>query len=355
MCPLAGELVKPEDSQNPLVMSLDEMGLKGSIEADMFSAAVEAMTEDGTIYGYPTLLCGNVVTSIDPVLIKDCPINKGRASLTEYKKALETCKKNFVDSSKSETLLVGKMSDNYGWYLPYIYLDGYIDKNGKSSLAKAVKELEENNVVDNALCEELRWFIDLCRNQINGVNRCKDGSISDNDIKESIIGAKGVVMFSFSEMLSEILKFCPTCIRGLRTPQALASVSLGDQNYMLQFTDGVVISRERWMAHEEDKRDAIKQFVKMFTSSAFRYKLAYGVDLKKPQVRYLLIPNKDFYEAPSPAAFDPIYMNAQKFLEEAVPAPALKNKTVVQELLKSECLKFSTITIRSLPKRKSEL
>lgn len=350
MCPLAGELVKPNDSQNPLVMSLDEMGLKGSIEEDMFPAAVEAMMEDGTIYGYPTLLCGNVVTSIDPVSTAKCPIDKGRASLIEYKKALETCKKNFVDSSKSETLLVGKMSDNYGWYLPYIYLDGYIDKYGKSSLAKAVEELEKGSV-DSELCKELRWFIGLCQTQDKTKNKCEDGSMSTSDIQESIINHKAVVMFSFSEKLSEVLKKCPTP----RTPQALASVSLGNQNYMLQFTDGLVVSKKRWKEHNEGERDAIKQFVKMFTSSIFRYKLAYGVDLKKPQVRYLLIPNKDFYEAPSPAAFDPIYMNAQKFLEEAVPAPALKNKSKVQKLLKGKCLESSIITKRGLPQRKSEL
>ena len=143
LCP--GELVKSEDSQNSLVMSLDEMGLKGSIEADMFPAAAKAMTEDGTIilYGYPTLLCGNVVTSIDPVLTTKCPIDQGCASLTEYKNAFETCKDNFLDSPEtdSETLLVlGKMSDDDGWYLPYIYLHGYIDKNGELSLTKAVED-----------------------------------------------------------------------------------------------------------------------------------------------------------------------------------------------------------------------
>ena len=339
LCP--GELVKPKDSQNPLVMSLDEMGLKGSIEEDMFPAAVEAMMEDGTIYGYPTLLCGNVVTSIDPVSTAKCPIDKGRASLIEYKNALKTCKDNFIDSSKSETLLVGKMSDKYGWYLPYIYLDGYIDKYGKSSLAKAVEELEKGSV-DCELCKELRWFIGLCQTQNKTKNKCKDGSISTSDIQNSIINHKAVVMFSFSEKLSQVLKKCDS--RPLRTPQALASVSLGNQNYMLQFTDGLVVSKKRWKEHNEGERDAIKQFVKMFTSSIFRYKLAYGVDLKKPQVRYLLIPNKDFYEAPSPAAFDPIYMNAQKFLEEAVPAPALKNKSKVQDLLKRKCLRSSTPT-----------
>jgi hypothetical protein len=350
-----GELVKPEDSQTSLVMSLDEMGLKGSIEKDMFPAAVEAMTKDRIIYGYPTLLCGNVVTSIGPVSTTKCPINRGHASLAVYKKAFETCKNSFLDfpRARSEILLVGKMNDDDGWYLPYIYLDGYIDKYGKSSLAKAVEELEGKKIVDSEVCKELNWFVGLCQTQGKDENKCKDGSISTSDIQDSIINRKGVVMFSFSEKLAEVLKKCSD---NSRKPQALASVSLGDDNYMLQFTDGLVVSRERWMAHEEDERDAIKQFVRMFASLRFRYKLAYGVDLNKRQVRYLLIPNKAFYEAPSPAAFDTIYMNARMFLEEAVPAPALKDKSKIQKLLESECLQSSTPNKkRALPKRKSEL
>lgn len=99
---------------------------------------------------------------------------------------------------------MGKINDNDGWYLPYIYLDGYIDKHGKSSLAKAVEELEgEKGVVDSALCEELRWFIGLCQTQDKDENKCKDGSMSTSDIQESIINRIAVVMFSFSEKLSK--------------------------------------------------------------------------------------------------------------------------------------------------------
>ena len=346
-----GELVKPEGSHDALVMSLDEMGLKGSIKEDMFPAAVEAMTQDKTIYGYPTLLCGNVVTSISPVTTEKCPINKGCGPLNEYKEALKICGNFFFPPHGSfETLMVGKMNDEDGWYLPYIYLDGYIDRYGKSSLTRAIKELEDG-VIDNAVCTQLNWFVDLCQTRSKTENKCKDGSMSTSDIQDSIIHQKGVLMFSFSEKLAEVLKKCPTAHK----PQALASVPLDDHNYMLQFTDGVVVSKERWMAHEEDKRDAIKQFVKMFTSSTFRYKLAYGVDLNKPQVRYLLIPNRDFYRSPSPAAFDPIYVNAAKFLEEAVPAPALKDKSKVQELLKRKCLRSNKPEAKPQPKRKSEL
>ena len=357
----SGEFVKPEGINIPLVMSLDEMGIKGSIEKDMLPAAVEAMTVDEKIYGYPTLLCGNVVTSIaighGPVSTEECPINQGSVPLTEYKNALKTCKKNLIDSGIDtfKTLVIGKMNDRGGWYLPYIYLDGYIDKHGKSSLMKAVKDLEVHRRVDKDLCKELNWFVDLCQTQGTNENKCRDGSVPTHGVQDSIVNRESVLMFSFSEKLAEVLKRCDhRC-----TPHVfLASVPLGDKNIFLQFTDGLVVSKERWIAHDKDKKDAIEQSVKFFTSSSFRYKLAYGFDLNKPQVRYLLMPNKGFYETPFPSAYDPIYRDAFTFLKEAVPAPALKNKSDIQTLLETECLQPDATRLskrRVAPRPKNEL
>ena len=348
----SGELVQPKI----YLMSLDEMGIKGTINDDMFPAAVQAMTVDETIYGYPTLLCGNLVTSIGPVSTEDCPMNIGTASQKDYKDALERCQTNFINPEKPNSfnvLLFGKMSDEDGWYLPYIYLDGYIDKHGESSLKQAVQDLEQGNV-DHDVCEELRWFFGLCKSITDDANKCKQGSVSSGSIQDSIVDHKSVLMFSFSEKLANVLKSANDDQRG---PQALASVPLSDQNnLLLQFTDGLVVSKKRWAEHEEDKRDAIKQFMRFFSSPTFRYKLAYGVDLKQPQVRYLLMPNKDFYQSPSPAAFDPIYGNARKFLDKAVPAPALKNKKDIQKLLNEECLTDSDKKHkRNAPRRKNEL
>ena len=349
------ELVNPDNSDNPLVMPLDEMGLKGSIDEDMFPAAVQAMTnlKDEKIYGYPTLLCGNLVTSIGPVSTDKCPINKGRSSLTEYKNAFKACSDDFIgiDQYPFKILLIGKMMDDGGWYLPYIYLDGYIDRYGRSTVQEAVEKLE-NGDVDEELCTELNWFIDQCKDQSTGDNICRKGPMSSNQVESSIVDFESVLMFSFSEKLAEVLK---TCGENVRKPQALASISLGEENNMLQFTDGLVISKERWMAHDEVNRDAIKQFVKFFTSLSFRYKLAYGFDLNKPQVRYLLMPNVAFYKAPFPAAYDPIYSDARAFLQNAVPAPALKNKAGIQSTLEEKCLQPDGSKRRVVPKRKSEL
>lgn len=72
------------------------MNIGENIKRDMFSAAVEAMTVDETTYGYPTLLCGNFISSIGPVTTEKCPINKGAASQSVYQEALNTCKANFI-------------------------------------------------------------------------------------------------------------------------------------------------------------------------------------------------------------------------------------------------------------------
>lgn len=347
-----GELVNPA---NPLVMSLDEMDVGGNIKEDIFPAAVQAMTVSETTYGYPTLLCGNFITSIGPVTTEKCPINKGVASQSEYQTALETCATNFGNSQEDfKTLLFGKMSDVYGWYLPYLYLDGYIDTKGDSSLEQAVEDLK-HGTVDSDVCENLRWFFGLCDNSDTGKNKCKDGTVSSSEVPSSVVDKESVLMFSFSETLAKVLKKADDRNRG---PQSLASVSLGNQNLLLQFTDGLVVSRKRWMEHADDKKDAITQFMKFFTSSTFRYKLAYGVDLNKPQVRYLLMPNKDFYEAPSPAAYDPIYSHARKFLSTALPAPLLENKSEIQKVLNDKCLHITVSAKeqnRDSPKRKNEL
>ena len=55
------------------------------------------------------------------------------------------------------------------------------------------------------------------------------------------------------------------------------------------------------------------------------------------------MPNKDFYEAPSPAAYDPIYSNAREFLPTALPAPSLtdQQRSDIQKVLDDKCLTVS--------------
>ena len=312
-------------------MTLSEMDKGGGITWNMFSSAMEAVSLNGDKYGFPTLLCGNLVSSIGPVSATECPIKQGRVAYSEYHRAFTSCKKNFIESSWSSYSIpmVGKMMGE--WYLPFIYLDGYIDMHGRNSIGTALKELKEKKV-DGELCKHLTWFTEQCRDK-KGQNKCE--TISSTDIKKMIKNHESLMMFSFSEKLSEVLKD----VHFDRQAYALTSVSLGDENYMLQFTDALVVSRKQWEMNTKQS-EAIHMFAKFFTRTRFRYKLAYGFDLEKPQVRYLLMPNRDFYEK-TPAAYDPIYKDALPFLQEAVPAPGLSDhdRSAIQKLLKEKCIK----------------
>jgi len=50
------------------------------------------------------------------------------------------------------------MNDDLGWYLPFMYLDGYIDQHGPFSVAKGVADVVKG-VVDEELCFRLSWFM----------------------------------------------------------------------------------------------------------------------------------------------------------------------------------------------------
>lgn len=312
------------------------MNLEDDIETDFFQAAIDAATIHEKVYGYPTLVCGNFVTSIQPATKEVCPITTHDTGFPSDKTALTTCKEHFLDDSSSQyhydTLLVGKMSDEDGWYLPYIYLDGYIDKHSSSeSVNIALNELEAG-IVDAEVCENLKWFISLCQNSKTGENLCT-GGLSTDEIENHIANYTSVLMFSFSEKLASLLKHT----NYNREAQALTSVSLGMSNQLLQFTDGLVVSRQLWQHMREDKRNAIKQFMRFFSGLSFRKKVTLGDDLIDRQTpRYLLIPNKTFYKQRKYL----IYKDAHRFLENAVPAPPLseEKRKSIQRLLENICI-----------------
>ena len=169
------------------------MNMREKIVDEIFPAAIDAMTVGDKIYGYPTLACGNFLTSIRQV--SKCPINAGTAPMSKYKRALETCEKSFIGNQSDHytTLVIGKMTDTWGWYLPYIYLDGYIDMYGMTSLQDGINELMAETVDEN-VCEELRWFIDLCKNHDTGEIRCENPLLNTSDIVNSIANGDSVLM-----------------------------------------------------------------------------------------------------------------------------------------------------------------
>ena len=56
------------------------------------------------------------------------------------------------------------MNDIYGNYVPMLYIDGYIDINGKTSAREAIDFVLADQF-DEDLCNRLSWFTALCRNR----------------------------------------------------------------------------------------------------------------------------------------------------------------------------------------------
>ena len=53
------------------------------------------------------------------------------------------------------------MNDASGWYLPYIYIDDYIDVHGNKSVDKTTEDVIKG-VIDETACSRLFWFISDC-------------------------------------------------------------------------------------------------------------------------------------------------------------------------------------------------
>ena len=324
------------------IISIDEIDkeLIQHIEDTMFPSAVRAvtfkhvLTHKQTVYALPTLLCGNFITSIDPATQQTCPIYlQPPRTFEEYKKALDICWNNV--NQQYESLIMGKMYNGKGSYLPDIYLDGYIDIHGEDSLDTAILELLLG-VVDETLCERLQWFVGLCKTKLTDENKCNGRLVTgdfDQATYDGIIQNKNLLMFSFSEKLSTLLQKAGSS----KQPHALASVSFGDKNNLLQYVDGLVTGKEQWKKADSGKKKVISAFNRFFIQTKLRERVTKG-DYLTPQANtYLIIPNKKFY---SSANIDPIYKQMLPFLNSAVPAPYISthDRKKMLDTLKDKCV-----------------
>ena len=152
--------------------------------------------------------------------------------------------------------------------------------------------------------------------------------------------------FGFSEKLAQIEK------DGDRDSYAVISGPLGQQNLLLQFTDALVINKARWNAASEEKRNAIVEFVQYFMSNSLRTKIAMGIDLSPPHIRYLLQATATFYEETNVALYSDIYW----FLQEAVAAPYLPThqKSAMQDTLTKACVDKSKTSDKHNGAKKQE-
>ena len=168
------------------------------------------------------------------------------------------------------------MNNDLG-YLPLVYIDGYID--GYGSVERAVDEVVRG-VVDPILCERLSWFINCCNDKDGkDPNKCYykfPGSYLDNNsnVDNDVQTHETYSYFGFSEKVAKTEQISDL------TSYAAISGPLGEVNNLLMFTDALVINKARWMAADEEKKNAIIAFVQYFLSTSLHYNIAMGADLE---------------------------------------------------------------------------
>ena len=308
------------------------------MQADTLKTAKNSVTVTGKQYGYPSLVCGNFIVALSPGTAATCPLNDVHWKFSSISQAADTCTENF--QPPYERILGGKMSGSSGWYLPSIYLDGYVDRNGPNSVQKAITDVK-SGIVDKDVCKDLLWLLSQCQTKGEfslDTNKCYSTTAPNNyvkdenrvNLKNDIRDKKTLTFFGFSEVSAEILR--DTAAK----PYGLTSwpFSHDTNSYMLQFTDALVVSKKAW-GESKQKQNAIKQFIAYYTGPNLRRKIALGEDLKPQQNRYLLQAIAAFYTS---VPQDVMYTSAYDNLEWSVAAPPLSDDdkaTMQKELEKA--------------------
>ena len=216
---------------------------------EFFKATIDAVKDNEKYLGYPTLACGNFIIETQNDTEQDVELEKYKygdflASITLAK---------FM--SKHKRLIGGTIDDSDGWYLPFIYLDGVIDIKGPGSLRKEIKNVMDNNP-DQTMVQRLKTFFVFFKDSL--------GEFDKNDkIIQHVADRKNGYFFGFSETLSEIIKVAGD--KRIRATKAIVP-PFGEDNFMLVFTDALVINKIRFMFASQAKKKALKDFAKFFTS-----------------------------------------------------------------------------------------
>ncbi len=327
-----------------LVVPITDIGDIFSQDNTLFDEAKAAVLVNDQYYAYPTLVCGNFLIGLSPATNQTCDLRSGRDNYENFDNTLTQCEE-YLLTTNYERLFGGKMNDNYGYYLPYLYIDGYIDIYGKDKAQEAVFNVI-NDIIDTDLCKKLTRYINGCDN-VPGHNKCFckfDGSYVDksDNIYLDIRNQKTMLYFGFSEKLGEIRRDNPRIM-----PYAAISGPLGENSQFLQFTDALVISTRSW--NNTLKRDAILDFVRFFASTSLRRAIMFGRDLPKPMPRYLLQANREAYTA---ALSDPIIKDIYWALQRGVHTPVMddsQRQDMQNSLMKNNCVSISC------PLKKEEL
>lgn len=218
-----------------------------------FKANIDAVYKDGQYWAYPTLACGNFI--IELTHNNEKMVQLRDKDYKAFSESADKAEHDLVDKSYHARLLGGKIDDTSGWYLPFIYLDGFIDLHSPENLSAAI-----NNVIngkpDLRLIKRLQEFVKYFQDTEGHYEE------SEDNIIKNIMSGKTVFLFGFSEKLGEVL----AKTNGQIKAYGALSPTMGFQNRILVFTDGLVTNKARYENASVDKRKAINEFIKFFTS-----------------------------------------------------------------------------------------
>ena len=139
--------------------------------------------------------------------------------------------------------------------------------------------------------------------------------------------------FGFSEKVAKVEQISD------RTSYAAISGPLGKVKNLLMFTNALVINKARWMAADEEKKNAIIAFVQYFQNTSLPYNIAMGADLEPPQVRYLLQATEEFYNMTDNIIYQDLFWSLSRAV--AVPSLTSYQKYEMREVLTRLCVKIS--------------
>lgn len=332
-----GQLVSDD-----LVVQISTTAGLPQVPSDTLAAALDAVTVNGDLYGYPTLVCGNFLIGLTPAGSNEsCPLRHARHSYNDFQRIMTECKQSVLPAFTR--MLGGKMNDEYGWYLPFLYLDGYIDIHGTEAIATAVSEVT-SGTVDRIVCERLKWYIKQCKDKHPSTsNKCYHNFLgsyvnSSSNVYPDIVENETAFFFGFSEKVAPLTT--ESVVSNI-APYAAVSGPLGESNHLLQFTDALVVNKAQWEAVDEDRRNLIRAFINYFLEIDLRYKIAMGEDLDPQTNRYLLQAREGFYLLDDVAS-DDVYQDLYWSLQTAGAAPSLSDseRAIMQKVLSEKCIKL---------------
>ena len=220
---------------------------------DFFNATIDAVKDNEIYLGYPTLACGNFIIETQNDTEQDVELEKYK-----YGDFLASITLAQI-MSKHQRLISGKINDTGGWYLPFIYLDGVIDVKGSDpdSLRKEIDNVINNNT-DQTIVQRLKTFFIFFKDCIGKFDE-------KSEIIQHVADRTNGYFFGFSEKLGEIINAAGDKFIGATNAVV---PPFGEDNFMLVFTDALVINKIRFNSATQEKQDAMKNFATFFTSKS---------------------------------------------------------------------------------------